>query len=420
MKSSWFSIFLPLAAIAALVAVAMHLYKDTRAATTSASPRAAPSIKALDPQISIEAFLAQHWTQPLAPQGPPPTHFSPLEASLSPAACGACHQQQYQAWQESLHAHTMGPGIQWQLQLLPAEQIQSCLNCHAPLAEQRALVAQALDWPTAPSTAAPAYVGDKLADQGLVCAACHVRAHERFGPEPQQAVVALAHDGFTLAPAFSDSRFCASCHQFPESGPRTNGKLREDTLAQWQASAFAKSASPTPCQSCHMPERRHEWKGIHDADITRSALSLRLARTGDELLLAVTNSGAGHHFPTYMVAKITLELRAGERLLAQDIIGWDVDIQLTEERFDTRIPAGATRYLSAALPKDITADTPISVIMKVAPREHYERTFASVLAQRDKLNPLTLATLESAMQEALATRYQVTLLSQDLHRIEPR
>jgi len=40
---------------------------------------------------AIQEFLRRHWRQPLAPQGPPPARFSPLEASLQPESCGTCH-----------------------------------------------------------------------------------------------------------------------------------------------------------------------------------------------------------------------------------------------------------------------------------------------------------------------------------------
>ena len=39
----------------------------------------------------VQEFIRRHWSQPLAPQGPPPARFSPLEASLQPESCGTCH-----------------------------------------------------------------------------------------------------------------------------------------------------------------------------------------------------------------------------------------------------------------------------------------------------------------------------------------
>jgi|GraSoiStandDraft_41_1057321.scaffolds.fasta_scaffold08411_9 hypothetical protein len=39
-------------------------------------------------------FLARHWRRPIAPQGPAPEGFSPLERSLAPESCGTCHPNQ--------------------------------------------------------------------------------------------------------------------------------------------------------------------------------------------------------------------------------------------------------------------------------------------------------------------------------------
>src|SRR2546422_268682 len=64
---------------------------------------------------SVEAFVARHWRAPLAPQGPPPARFTPLEASLAPEACGTCHPAQLADWRSSLHAGSMGPGVAGQL-----------------------------------------------------------------------------------------------------------------------------------------------------------------------------------------------------------------------------------------------------------------------------------------------------------------
>src|SRR5919197_522714 len=64
---------------------------------------------------SVEEFLRRHWRTPLAPQGPPPARYSPLEASLRPEACGTCHPAQYQDWRTSWHAAATGPGVAGQL-----------------------------------------------------------------------------------------------------------------------------------------------------------------------------------------------------------------------------------------------------------------------------------------------------------------
>ncbi len=133
-------------------------------------------------------FLSKHWPVVLLPQGEPPANFKPQEVSLDPQACGLCHADQYKQWQSSLHSHTMGPGIQWQLQLMSQEAGNKCLRCHAPLAEQKALEALKHNWPNAPDKAIPDWILPNLADAGLSCAACHVRRHQVFGPPPKQTI----------------------------------------------------------------------------------------------------------------------------------------------------------------------------------------------------------------------------------------
>jgi hypothetical protein len=379
--------------------------------------------------IAIGQFLADHWPAAVSPQGEPPVNFSPQEASLDPQACGECHADQYQQWRSSLHSHTMGSGIQWQLRLMSQKQGNKCLRCHAPLAEQKALVALQQRWPNAPVEAPPSWVPPELADAGLVCAACHVRRHQRFGPPSRKDVTSgLPHDGFTSNKSFQDSRFCAACHQHHEheNPPRVKGKLQVDTWAQWQASPQAQQG--IHCQSCHMPDRQHLWRGIHDADMTRQAIDVQLQvnRSGTNIVdieVIVQNIGAGHHFPTYMVPKIELvfSLRqidsAEERIIYRHIIGWWVNVALTEEQFDTRIPAGETQrihfplVLSDAEAK-AKASWEIVLALEVAPREHYERTFRQSLKNADKLPAVTLFILRQALQEAKATRYRLLQLHQ--------
>lgn len=372
------------------------------------------------PADPMAAFLDRHWQRPLAPQGLPPAGHSALEASLDPRACGQCHVKQYQDWRSSLHSQTMTAGVLWQLRLLPQKQANECLDCHAPLAEQKALIAQAQGWASAPKTPPPAHVPATLGHDGLVCAACHVRGHTRFGPPPRtgKPVAGGPHGGFEVSAAFEDARFCAACHQFPDDGPRVAGKLQEDTLAQWQQSGHA--AQGRQCQSCHMPDRQHRWPGIHSADMVRKALDVSLEATTDGRAVArLANVGAGHHFPTYMVPKVQVELSLATpdgrtRRLAEDTIGWGVNVELTEERFDTRIPAGGSRTLEARLPPSWPPGSELELKITVAPREHYERTYLSVLAQADKLDAETLRLLRQAHDEAVAARFEALRLRRPL------
>src|SRR6266513_6472246 len=263
---------------------------------------------------SLETFLTHHWQAPLAPQGPPPARFSPLEASLAPEACGTCHPAQLADWTTSLHARSMGPGVAGQLvEMLESDprSALSCLGCHAPLAEQA---------PRVPATLAPNPAFDPaLAARGIPCAACHVRGHARFGPPRRDGSLAstapratLPHGGVTRTPAYLASEFCRGCHQFGQDGFALGGKRLEDTYNEWKASRFAREG--VQCQDCHMPDRRHLWRGIHDPEMVRSGLTIDAHasassyRPGDTIAVTLTveSTRIGHAFPTYVTPRVVL------------------------------------------------------------------------------------------------------------------
>ncbi len=376
----------------------------------------------------VATFIERHWPDPLPPQGEPPAALSALEASLGAQACGQCHARQHADWNSSLHSRAMGPGIAWQLHSMSQGGANRCMRCHAPLAEQQALVALERKWEHAPSAAVPAYVAPDLHRQGVVCAACHVRRHVRAGPprsvraDPAPREVA-AHGGFVAEPGFGDSRFCAVCHQFAPDGAQLNGKLLENTYEEWRASPAARAG--LSCQGCHMPERRHLWRGIHDADMVRSGLSVSLQvqrGVGQELRAraVLANVGAGHRLPTYVVAQIvaTLELvDAGGSAVAQlgqHTVGRMADLELTQELFDTRIAQGESVALERVFNHPGQDGWAVRLIVDVHPARHYEALFRQVRARRGALPEPAVALLDQALRQAANSRYELYRLSEAL------
>jgi len=372
----------------------------------------------------IGRFLAHYWADPLPPQGSPPQAYSALEASLAPESCGQCHPEQYKEWRTSLHSDSIGPGLLWQFRILNPTQANTCMRCHAPLAEQKALAALEFHWPNAPSSPPPAYVGRQLFRQGLVCADCHVRRHRRFGPPPPPGMPpgntrGLPHGGFTASKACQDSRFCATCHQFPPGYPSLNGKPFENTYAEWRTSRFARAG--ITCQSCHMPGRRHLWRGIHDPAMVRQGLRITLTVTRASKAAAgaravIHSVAIGHDFPTYLVPKIYVTLYAlgshtGDiRELAHHVIGRSANLQLTHEFFDTRIPPGGKSVLAARFPLNPSHPMKIELRIEVAPGAHYERLFRHELKQTGRYDKTTVALLRQALAQTIATRYQLIRL----------
>lgn len=364
---------------------------------------------------SVGDFLARHWAQPLAPQGDPPAAFSPPEASLAPEACGACHAAQFADWQSSLHSRAVGPGLLWQLRTMDQQHGNDCLRCHAPLAEQKALMARALGWPNAPASAPPAWVPEDLHRRGLVCAACHVRRHGRFGPPAPPGAPAIEgarpHGGFVAEAAFSDSRFCSTCHQFTPDGRQVNGKLLENTYEEWRASRHARERRT--CQACHMPGRRHLWRGIHDRDMVTKALGREVAASRVDagrarVTVRLANRDAGHYLPTYVVPKIlaNVYLRGPgtHMLVGQHVVGRTLNVALDREIADTRLPPDARHEFSFDIA--VGPGSWHAVLRtEVAPGEHYERMFADMSRRNPGLDEATRALLEEALAKAVAARF---------------
>jgi nitrate/TMAO reductase-like tetraheme cytochrome c subunit len=295
---------------------------------------------------------ADYWRLPLAPQGEAPPQWGESERSLSPEACAQCHANQYEDWRTSLHAKALSPGLVGQLVTFDGDQASSCLECHAPLAEQRQDFEAAR---AANQGHVPARQG--LAASGISCPACHLRGHRRFGP-PRRGSGAIGpsegtnpHGGVWRTPWFEKSEFCAACHQFPQE-LAVNGKPLQNTYAEWQASPQARQG--IQCQGCHMPDRRHLWRGIHDPDMVVSGLTARFAANPDAARFELTNSGVGHAFPTYVTPKAVMSaiaLDAQGRPRPKTTVSHVIQRRVVSkndtwiEKSDTRLLPGATAVL---------------------------------------------------------------------------
>jgi hypothetical protein len=363
------------------------------------------------------AFLQRHWRVPVPPQGTPPPTYSPLEASLYPHDCGVCHPQQYQDWQSSRHSRSMGPGVYGQILEMDPATTTLCATCHTPLSEQL----PHLEHPGS-YRANPAF-NARLQHAGLVCAACHVRQHQRFGPPrrpelpPLPPGTRLPHGGFTESVAFQRAEFCKSCHQFSQGDFALNGKLIENTYEEWRHSPYAQAG--IQCQTCHMPDRRHLWRGIHDAEMVKQAMAVTITpqaspdTLGDQIQaeITVTNVGAGHYLPTYVTPKIMVQAHLldtqGHMLpdSAQEVvIGREVTLDLSEELYDTRIPPKASRVFTytAVMP---TAAVALRVRVVVHPDRFYQRFFAATL--QDGGGGAGRAQLEEAFRLTQASPFTV-------------
>ena len=323
------------------------------------------------------------WTFPIPPQGTAPVHHPEPTKDLSPASCGICHVKQYQEWSGSLHARAAGAGLLGQLPAFDTETQVDCLNCHAPRSDQQTLFL----------AADPDKVRFLV---GVDCVTCHVRSHRRYGASFKPIT---PHGPVTGLPLFKDSAFCSPCHQFPEWGERVNGKLLENTLEEWRASRFA--AEGIGCQGCHMPNGSHTFRGIHDPEMTRRAVGLKVRRNRDAVEVVVANVGAGHALPTYATPRIRVILLGGGGAKKEHIIQrqlqWDAELGWTEAA-DTRLLPGQKTSLELKLAPAESAE----VILVVDPDALYHDVVYPSLEESigSDLEPASLALLREAKIKA--------------------
>lgn len=309
----------------------------------------------------------QPWQTPLARAGLP-RGLPDIRAS----SCAVCHRQAAREWSRSAHAHAWRDP-QFQGEWAKDGRPDLCLSCHTPLPEQADQGATA------------------LRDEGVTCAACHVRhgtvLAPRDSPAAPHAIVtdraAMGHDA------------CLRCH---EAQARVSATLvcAFTTGSDWKRSPAARDGKN--CVSCHMRTSdghvRHDFPGMGVAkaateagdvlDGYRPGLDVRLAfdqesyGPGDEVAatVTVTNTHAGHPVPTGDVERfVEVEaslLRTGGDPIATERVRfgerwewWPVAKKLADERLAPG--SSRTMRLRGRVPRDSGAG---DVILTVTVTNH--------------------------------------------------
>ncbi|MDX8408773.1 MAG: multiheme c-type cytochrome [Mariprofundales bacterium] len=343
-----------------------------------------------------DGWLQRHWDAPAATKGAPPHGWSALEQNLHPEACAQCHQEQFDSWKHSRHAHAFSPGMVGQFAGMATGDANDCLVCHTPLKEQLFASNGARRAALADLVAQPQGVDAKgdvtaahlpLNRSGVSCAVCHVRGWHRFGP-PRKGSSKLGqvnsgvHGGFSARKAYTESGFCAKCHQFPQDYA-INGKPLENTLLEWQQSRFA--AQGVQCQGCHMPDRRHLFLGIHDRQTVLDGLKIAFKAAANGVTLTLTSHHIGHAFPTYVTPRVIIEAEArdGKGEVVHDW-EWIIERQVGyvdggwQEQRDSRLMPGEQRSFRALGAPDSARE--IRFRIRVEPDHFYKGVYRELLA----------------------------------------
>ena len=276
------------------------------------------------------------------PNGLAPTNIG--QAAPSAGECGKCHLAQHSDWLSSRH------GQAWTNAIFQREYkdrpLDWCIHCHAPLPEQLQEIRSG---------------GGLLANEGVTCAACHIRQGEMIS---RKHAASSPHQTRVDA-AFGGPDFCAGCHQFnfPLEGI-TNGRLdvvgytdfpMQSTIAQHASSPYAAQE----CLDCHRSgDGGHRFPGGHDLNMLKRATEVESCRSSDNTIrITLRNRGAGHHLPTGDVHR-HIALRAwfsnSPERLAETIFGRQFEaVDSGGKRLlqDTRLPAGTSREMLVSFRK---------------------------------------------------------------------
>lgn len=300
--------------------------------------------------------------------------------SLKAESCGTCHTEIYNEWKTSIHSQAYKDPF-FHAYWTKDKHTWVCLNCHTPLENQqptviksipRQRVERAIQEPN------PHYDAE-YQQEGVTCAACHVRDGVILGPFEDSA----APHPTKFDPNFRTTQVCYRCHnvvggpaQFYNGGPC-------GTYAEYEGGYYMKERGFI-CQSCHMPEidrpvavdgpirrgRQHLWRGGHDPDMVKRAVAIKvtadppLPKPGDALTVTLTlmNAGAGHKLPTgdpdrHFTVEFMLTDRDNKVVKEQrDTMGrWIMWQPAIIELYDNRLlPLASRDYtFSYRLPKDL-------------------------------------------------------------------
>ncbi|MCA8965032.1 MAG: hypothetical protein H6838_08325 [Planctomycetes bacterium] len=259
----------------------------------------------------------------------------------SSAECRDCHQDVWDEWYGSHHQISyLNPEVRG---LSDDFRNKECQACHLPRPVSETGYGQRV----LPRQTQP--------DEGVSCLTCHQGADGSIlgrnavpsapcKPRASQEMIAV--------------QMCESCHN------------QHQTTDQWRASTFAQAG--TTCNDCHMPEverklaggatrkgRAHRYPGAHDPEMLKKAGRLGVRVEGRDVLVSMTNVGAGHNFPTeerhravdLLVRFIDKEGAAGEWQRA-----WRFRQPYRDEPGEnTQQPAGQSKEVRMAAPDGAVA-----------------------------------------------------------------
>ena len=262
--------------------------------------------------------------------------------------CQQCHQEAYDEWATSHHGIAFtNPEVR---ALSDDFRREECMDCHLP----RPLAVTGFGKRTLPRRT--------HFDEGVSCISCHLGEDGGIVGRNDRPEVPCKPK---RSEAFLSVDACMSCHN------------QHQTTDQWRASHYAQQG--IHCTNCHMPEaerkrpdgtirkgRSHVYPGAHDKAMLAKAGTFAAKKDGSDLVLSLTNTGAGHNFPTEERHRaVDLEYRffRGLDAIAGNGTGGAPDWSRAwrfrqpyrdEPGENTQLPAGQTKEVRVPVPEGAT------------------------------------------------------------------
>lgn len=240
-------------------------------------------------------------------------------SSLSAKECGFCHVEHYKEWQKSTHSQAW-TDLQFQAELNKESSPRMCINCHIPLENQQEEFVSGYEDGDIykPVTKPNPHFDYELQQEGITCAACHVRHNAIIGPTgTDKAPHKTIKDTLHLS-----EQLCIDCHNAVAVITPTLACTFE-TADEWKAGPYPGQGKN--CKTCHMPETHraivpgfekrlshfHSFPGsgipkseshhpemLHGLDYT--ILPSKTYSRNDSAIVSIklANNNAGHRVPT--------------------------------------------------------------------------------------------------------------------------
>lgn len=331
---------------------------------------------------------------------------------ISPMTCGSCHSQQLNAWTNSAHANSFRSGILWQLPKFSHSERENCYKCHLPNKMQIDEVNINLDNPKI-NIFRNSFLDHK--DFSLSCSNCHLRNNIIYGPQPSENLKEELHrkaapHKIKIQHEFDQSKFCANCHQNASDGKRVNNKLLMNVYEDWlESKAYKENKN---CQNCHMPNRDHSFKGIHDSEFVKNGIQFQFIRFEKKIKFTLRNIHVGHKFPAYSVPRILIYVKKENRTFQLDEIGWIISLDLQNEIKDQRIQQGESFQKDYDIEEiknlfQIKSNqlTNFAFEIWIAPRYHYGKIFSYILEKEKHITPFEKFHLQKSIDDEIKSRY---------------